>query len=173
VEASSEGDGLGSRFTFRLPLSVPDAQRPPEEAKDPAEIGRRRILLIEDNADARQMLHMLLTLAGHEVDSAADGSSGLEKAAVGHPDIAVIDLGLPGVDGYEVARRLRAGGRDDLGLIALTGYGQPADRQAALAAGFDAHVVKPVDPSHLASVIASVQRRRHPEREPNGGQGRD
>jgi CheY-like chemotaxis protein len=163
VEASSEGEGLGSRFTIRLPLSVPDAQQPPDEPKDPAEIGRRRILLVEDNADARQMLHMLLTLAGHEVDSAPDGTSGLEKAAASHPDIAVIDLGLPGMDGYEVARRLRAGGRDDLSLIALTGYGQPADRQAALAAGFDAHVVKPVDPSHLTSVIASVQRRRQPE----------
>ena len=135
--------------------------------------GSHRILLIEDNEDARHMLHMLLTLAGHEVDSAADGPSGLERAAVSPPDIAVIDLGLPGVDGYEVARRLRAGGGDGLGLIALTGYGQPADRQAAIAAGFDAHVVKPVDPSHLESVIASVQRRRLTEREPNEGPGRD
>ena len=125
-----------------------------------------RILLVEDNADARQMLHMLLTLAGHEVDSAPHGTTGLEKAAATRPDIAVIDLGLPGVDGYEIARRLRAAGRDELGLIALTGYGQPADRQAALAAAFDAHVVKPVDPSHLASVIASVQRRRQSENHP-------
>ena len=160
VEASSEGEGRGSRFTVRLPLSTREAAHAPDVPKDPAEIGRRRILLVEDNADARQVLHMLLTLAGHEVDSAPDGTSGLEKAAATRPDIAVIDLGLPGVDGYEMARRLRAAGRDELGLIALTGYGQPADRQAALAAGFDAHVVKPVDPSHLASVISSVQRRR-------------
>ena len=163
VEASSEGEGRGSRFTIRLPLSTREDVREPDAPKGSSEIGRRRILLVEDNADARQMLHMLLTLAGHEVDSAPDGASGLEKAAAARPDIAVIDLGLPGVDGYEVARRLRAAGRDELGLIALTGYGQPADRQAALAAGFDAHVVKPVDPSHLASVIASVQRRRQPE----------
>jgi len=163
VEASSEGEWRGSRFTICLPLGARDAARAPDTPKDSGEIGRRRILLVEDNADARQMLQMLLTLAGHDVDSAPDGMSGLEKAASGCPDIAVIDLGLPGVDGYEVARRLRAGGRDDLGLIALTGYGQPADRQAALAAGFDAHVVKPVDPSHLASVIASVQRRRQPD----------
>ena len=163
VEASSEGEGRGSRFTMRLPLGSRDDARVSASPNEAGEIGRRRILLIEDNADARHMLQMLLTLAGHEVDSAPDGPSGLEKAATGHPDIAVVDLGLPGVDGYEVARRLRAGGREDLGLIALTGYGQPADRQAALAAGFDAHVVKPVDPSHLASVIASVQRRRQPE----------
>ena len=109
------------------------------------------------------MLQMLLTLAGHEVDSAPDGVTGLEKAAANRPDIVLIDLGLPGLDGYEVARRLRAGGRSDLGLIALTGYGQPNDRQAALAAGFDVHVVKPVDPSHLSAVIASVRRQRQPQ----------
>jgi signal transduction histidine kinase/DNA-binding response OmpR family regulator len=166
VDAASDGEGRGSRFTIRLPLSTPDAAPAPDRPADAVEIGGRRILLVEDNADARQMLHMLLTLAGHEVDSAPDGTTGLEKAAATRPDIAVIDLGLPGVDGYEIARRLRAAGRDELGLIALTGYGQPADRQAALAAGFDAHVVKPVDPSHLASVIASVQRRRQSENHP-------
>ncbi len=163
VEASSEGEGRGSRFTIRLPLSVPDARTEPAVGARPAEGGRWRILLVEDNADARQMLQMLLTLAGHEVDSAPDGVTGLEKAAANSPDIVLIDLGLPGLDGYEVARRLRAGGRSDLGLIALTGYGQPNDRQAALAAGFDVHVVKPVDPSNLSAVIASVRRQRQPQ----------
>jgi CheY-like chemotaxis protein/two-component sensor histidine kinase len=163
VEASSEGEGRGSRFTIRLPLSVPDARTEPAVGARPSEGGRWRILLVEDNADARQMLQMLLTLAGHEVDSAPDGVTGLEKAAANRPDIVLIDLGLPGLDGYEVARRLRAGGRSDLGLIALTGYGQPNDRQAALAAGFDVHVVKPVDPSNLSAVIASVRRQRQPQ----------
>jgi signal transduction histidine kinase/ActR/RegA family two-component response regulator len=163
VEASSEGEGRGSRFTIRLPLSLPDARTEPAVGARPAEGGRWRILLVEDNADARQMLQMLLTLAGHEVDSAPDGVTGLEKAAASRPDIVLIDLGLPGLDGYEVARRLRAGGRSDLGLIALTGYGQPNDRQAALAAGFDVHVVKPVDPSNLSAVIASVRRQRQPQ----------
>jgi CheY-like chemotaxis protein len=160
VEASSDGEGLGSRFTIRLPLSVPDDRGQAAAAASAAETARWRILLVEDNVDARQMLQMLLTLAGHEVDSAPDGISGLEKAAARRHDVLVIDLGLPGLDGYEVARRLRADGRAELGLIALTGYGQPEDRQRALAAGFDAHVVKPVDPAHLATVIASVQRRR-------------
>jgi CheY-like chemotaxis protein len=112
------------------------------------------------------MLEMLLTLAGHEVAAAADGVGGLELAASRRPDIAVIDLGLPGLDGYEVARRLRAQ-RPDMGLIALSCYGQPADRRKARAAGFDTHVVKPVEPSHLAAVIASVQRDRRPAPEPS------
>ena len=160
VEASSAGEGRGSRFTIRLPLSVPGDHTPPAAGASAPEPARWRILLVEDNADARQMLQMLLTLAGHEVDSAPDGVGGLEKAAARRHDVLVIDLGLPGLDGYEVARRLRADGRAELGLIALTGYGQPDDRQRALAAGFDAHVVKPVDPARLAAVIASVQRRR-------------
>ena len=163
VEASSDGEGRGSRFTIRLPLSVPGDHKPPAGASA-AETVRWRILLVEDNADARQMLQMLLTLAGHEVDSAPDGIGGLEKAGTRRHDVLVVDLGLPGLDGYELARRLRADGRAELGLIALTGFGQPDDRQRALAAGFDAHVVKPVDPAHLATVIASVQRQRQAQK---------
>jgi signal transduction histidine kinase/DNA-binding response OmpR family regulator len=163
IEAASAGEGQGSRFTIRLPLSLPDDQSQPAPGSSPTETVPWRILLVEDNDDARKMLQMLLTLAGHEVDSAPDGVTGLEKAGTKRHDVMVIDLGLPGLDGYEVARRLRASGRVDVGLIALTGYGQPNDRQRALDAGFDAHVVKPVDPAHLAAVISSVQRLRQPE----------
>jgi DNA-binding response OmpR family regulator len=163
IEAASGGEGQGSRFTIRLPLSLPDDQSQPAPGSSPTETVPLRILLVEDNGDARQMLQMLLTLSGHEVDSAPDGVTGLEKAGTKRHDVVVIDLGLPGLDGYEVARRLRASGRVDVGLIALTGYGQPNDRQRALDAGFDAHVVKPVDPAHLAAVISSVQRLRQPE----------
>jgi CheY-like chemotaxis protein len=114
---------------------------------------------------------MLLILAGHEVDSAANGVTGLEQAIRNRPDVVVIDLGLPELDGYEVARRLRAEGAA-VGLVALTGYGQPGDREKALAAGFDAHVVKPVDPAHLTDVIASVLlRRREPPRSETAGAG--
>ncbi|HEU4439478.1 MAG TPA: response regulator [Methylomirabilota bacterium] len=165
VDAASDGEGRGSRFTIRLPLSAPGAPSEAGLAATPAELGRWRILLIEDNVDARQMLQMLLVLAGHEVDSADDGVSGLEKALRTRPDVVVIDLGLPGLDGYEVARRLRADGAD-AGLIALTGYGQPADRERALAAGFDAHVVKPVEPAQLTEAIASVLRQRRREKPP-------
>jgi signal transduction histidine kinase/CheY-like chemotaxis protein len=165
VEATSEGEGRGSRFTISLPLSLPGSLSETGAARAPAETARWRILLVEDNGDARQMLQMLLTLAGHEVDSAGDGVSGLEKALRTRPEVVVIDLGLPGLDGYEVARRLRADGLD-LGLIALTGYGQPADRERALAAGFDTHVVKPVEPGHLTEVIASVLMLRQREKPP-------
>lgn len=160
VEAWSDGEGRGSRFTIRLPLSVPATRDEPNATAGATEVGRCRIVLVEDNDDARQMLQMLLTLGGHDVDSAADGISGLEMATAKRPDIVVIDLGLPGMDGYEVARRLRGGEPPDVGLIALSGYGQPEDRRKALTAGFDAHVIKPVDPAHLAAVIASVQRLR-------------
>ena len=163
VEASSDGEGRGSRFTIRLPLSAPGGASEPGRAAEPAETPRWRILLVEDNGDARQMLQMLLILAGHEVDSAGNGLAGLEKAVRNRPDVAVIDLGLPGIDGYEVARRLRAES-GDVGLIALTGYGQPGDREKALAAGFDAHVVKPVDPAQLTDVIASVLLPRRQEK---------
>jgi signal transduction histidine kinase/DNA-binding response OmpR family regulator len=163
VEAASDGEGRGSRFTVRFPLAAPGAEAEADDHLGGTEVGHSRILLVEDNEDARQMLQMLLTLGGHQVYAAHDGVSGLEMAAATSPDIAVIDLGLPGMDGYEVARRLRAGRGKDVGLIALSGYGQPEDRRKALAAGFDTHVVKPVDPTHLSVVIASLQRRRREE----------
>lgn len=163
VEAASDGEGQGSRFTVRFPLAAPGDGAEAEDHLGGSEVGHSRILLVEDNEDARQMLQMLLTLGGHQVYAAHDGASGLDVAAATSPDIAVIDLGLPGMDGYEVARRLRAGRGRDMGLIALSGYGQPEDRRKALAAGFDTHVVKPVDPTHLSVVIASLQRRRREE----------
>lgn len=160
VDATSDGEGRGSRFTLRFPLAAPGAG---PEADDPlggTVVGHSRILLVEDNDDARQMLQLLLTLGGHQVYAARDGVTGLEMAAATSPDIVVLDLGLPGMDGYEVARRLRASRGKEVGLIALSGYGQPEDRRKVLAAGFDTHVVKPVDPTHLSVVIASLQSRR-------------
>jgi CheY-like chemotaxis protein len=115
----------------------------------------RRVLLVEDNVDVREMMRTALELAGHEVHEAGDGPSGLEAGLRLRPDVVVVDIGLPGVDGYEVARRLRAapGGRD-LYLLALTGYGQPEDNRRARDAGFDAQLVKPVDPATLSGMIA-------------------
>jgi len=111
----------------------------------------RRILLVEDSADAREALQLLLELDGHDVAVAADGSEALTRAVEVEPDVALIDIGLPVLDGYEVARRLRA---TPLGskmrLIALTGYGQPEDRARVMEAGFDGHLVKPVDPDALS-----------------------
>ena len=112
------------------------------------------MLLIEDSADARDMLRMMLELAGHVVYDAADGARGLELLETMRPDVGIIDIGLPRMDGYQVARRIRdlPHGRDML-LLALTGYGSPADAQAAAEHGFDHHLVKPVDPDQLARLL--------------------
>ena len=114
------------------------------------------ILLVEDHADAREALQALLELDGYVVVTAAEGLAALDIARTKHPDIALIDIGLPGLDGYEVARRLRAADGPQPMLVALTGYSQPQDRRDAEAAGFDAHLVKPVDPADLARVLTSL-----------------
>ena len=116
----------------------------------------RRVLLIEDNRDAREMLRLMLELAGHVVYDAADGVRGLELLEAEHPDVAIVDIGLPGLDGYQVARRIREhpNGRAML-LLALTGYGSPSDYQHSAEAGFDHHLVKPVDPDELARLLSA------------------
>jgi CheY-like chemotaxis protein len=117
------------------------------------------ILLVEDHDDARDAMRTLLELDGHVVQAASDGPQGIEMAGREGFDVALIDIGLPGADGYEVARRIRSLGGHQPFLVALTGYGQPEDRKLATEAGFDAHLVKPVDPSDLARVLA--RRRAH------------
>jgi CheY-like chemotaxis protein len=113
----------------------------------------RRVLVVEDNPDCRETLCRLLTLSGFQVEQAGDGPEGLRKALAWRPEAAVVDIGLPLLDGYEVARRLRAGLGGPLLLIALTGYGQPEDRRRALAAGFDHHLTKPADPAVLLRLL--------------------
>jgi PAS domain S-box-containing protein len=155
VDARSEGQGHGSVFTVRLPhVAAPAEPKRSPPSSEPAPV-RRRILLVEDNDDAREMLRVALTHAGHDVHEAIDGPSGLKAAVDLRPDIAFIDVGLPGLDGYEIARQLRS--RPEcrhIYLVALTGYGQPEDRRRAEDAGFDEHLVKPVDPHGLAPVLA-------------------
>jgi CheY-like chemotaxis protein len=114
----------------------------------------RSVLVIEDNPDAREALVALLELDGYHVESAADGPTAIELTRAKRPDVALVDIGLPGIDGYEVARRIRGLGGQQPTLVALTGYGQPEDRQRAVEAGFDAHLVKPVDPSNLAELLS-------------------
>jgi CheY-like chemotaxis protein len=115
-----------------------------------------RILVVEDNPDSRASLQVLLTLWGYEVEVAADGQTGVHKALAWRPDVAIVDIGLPVLDGYEVARRVRAALRDDIFLIALTAYNQPQDRQCAFAAGFDLHMAKPADLEELSRLLAAV-----------------
>jgi CheY-like chemotaxis protein len=118
----------------------------------------QRIVIVEDSLDSREMLRYLLEHAGLEVHEAADGPSGLETILAILPDLALVDVGLPGLDGYEVARRVRA---DEAGravrLVALTGYGRPEDQRRSEEAGFDAYLVKPVDPVRLATVIGGAR----------------
>ena len=155
VQASSNGAGQGSRFTVRLPvtdIAVPTA------AAGPAPGGRRhRILVIEDNEDAREMLGELIRVLGHEIHAVADGMSAVETALRLLPDLTLVDIGLPGVDGYEIARRIRGDPRGQrLRLVALTGYGRSEDRERALACGYDDHIVKPVDQARLATLLGEA-----------------
>ncbi len=117
----------------------------------------RSILIVEDNDDAREALRMLLELDGHTVEAAAEGVQALEILRAKDPDVALVDIGLPGIDGYEVARRARAVDARRPLLIALTGYGQPEDRRRATEAGFDSMLVKPVDPTALSDLLASLE----------------
>jgi signal transduction histidine kinase len=152
VEAASGGPNRGSTFTIRLPRAEiqPSASRPAR----PAEVvTRRRVLVVEDNDDAREMLKTILQLYGHEVLEATDGAAGLRLAIETHPEVALIDLGLPIMDGLELARQIRRQPLQPGRLIAVTGYGQPEDRRRSLEAGFDDHIVKPVDPVQIAAMI--------------------
>jgi len=155
VAVTSLGHGHGSEFVVQLPAIAARAANEPTGAPPSSAPGRRRrVLIVEDNADAREGLRLLLAYAGHEVETAEDASSGLEKLKSFQPEIALIDIGLPGVDGYALARMARqAAEAQATYLVALTGYGQAEDRQKALAAGFDTHMTKPVDPAKLCAFL--------------------
>ena len=154
VEAKSAGLGRGSEFSIRL-LRI---EAPPDEsvvAVAPISIAPRRILVVDDNVDSAESLGMLLQMDGHTVRIAHDGHAALDLAVEMRPDVALLDIGLPGMDGYELGRALRARREThDTFLIALTGYGREEDRRRSTEAGFDVHFVKPVEPSRLSAVIA-------------------
>lgn len=162
VIAQSDGPGCGSRFEVRLPLDQRGSllQRDEQESSMQGDqcssrsLEAREILVIEDNADARETLQLLLELDGHRVRVAGDGEEGLAAIEQHPPQVAFVDIGLPRVDGFELARRVRASGRhSNLRLIALTGYGRTEDRQAIREAGFDMHLVKPVSHEALRGAI--------------------
>jgi signal transduction histidine kinase len=160
VGAHSGGPGQGSEFVVRLPRPAGPPVASPHASSEPAATPTRRILLVEDNADVRDGLRLLLEAWGHEVAEVQDGLAAVARARTFGPEVGLIDIGLPGLDGYAVARQLREQpGGAGLFLVALTGYGQPADRRRAMEAGFDAHMVKPVDVDTLARVLAQAGRR--------------
>ncbi|MEX5747216.1 ATP-binding protein [Massilia sp. X63] len=160
VAAFSEGANQGSEFTIRLPLLQPAPAQASPPAQAQAQEGPVRVLVVDDNADAAQMLATLLEAHGHVVSVEFDGTSGLARALRERPEVMLLDIGLPDMDGHELARRLRASSetRGAL-LIALTGYGQSEDRERASAAGFDRHLVKPADLSELLRILAEVRGR--------------
>jgi len=160
LTAASAGVGRGSEFVVRLPIgaasTVADRNGGPARARLPA----RRIVLIEDDDDTRDVLRLTLELDGHGVATAADGASGVELALGTSPDVVLIDIGLPTLDGYTVAERIRAALGATVLLVALTGYGAAADRRRAAAAGFDAHLVKPVAYDSLIHLLDTHTPRR-------------
>lgn len=159
VEAYSDGPGRGSEFVVRLPAFAEPSQALEEASAVESDMGNsacHRILVVDDNVDSAESIALLLELNGHDVRLAHDGPAALEIAHSFHPQVVVLDIGLPGMDGYEVARRLRGEAQmQNIILIALTGYGQSEDRQQSLAAGFNHHLVKPVDPEMLQTLISS------------------
>ena len=158
IEAFSEGIGKGSEFIVRLPLSA--AARTgasPEDAVDKTSRGPLRVLVIEDNSDACDMLQEMIRLWDHEVDGASDGHQGLSQALAGRYDVLLVDIGLPGLDGYQIARRIRSErGAQSPFLVAMTGYGEPEHLRRATDAGFNTHHIKPVDAVKLQRLLETV-----------------
>ena len=159
VSARSDGDGTGSEFVVRLPLTtLAHSPEGVQHASVSALPAGTSVVVVEDNADSREMLCTMLTHTGLSCHGAADGWAALRLIDEVSPEIVLLDVGLPGMDGLEVARRIRANPRyRDLRLIALTGYGQASDRQATREAGFDYHLVKPVQPEELLAVLAHLR----------------
>jgi len=163
VAAESPGHGRGATFTIRFPIAhgrtVPAVRLPHAWVEEPGAkslLKDRTVLIVEDHDDARELVQAVLESAGARVVSAASTTDALERSAAERPDVLVADIGLPGEDGYELLRRLRARHGANLPAVALTAYARATDRERAMAAGFQHYVVKPVDPGHLVAVIASL-----------------
>jgi CheY-like chemotaxis protein len=158
IEARSDGPGKGSEFIVRLPVEV---QAPSARAALPPELGHPdtsfRILVVDDNRDSADSLSMMLRIMGNETHTAYDGEEAVEAAAAFRPHVILLDIGLPRLNGYEACRRIRehSGGRDVF-IIAQTGWGQEEDRQRSREAGFDHHMVKPVDPTTLVALLGKL-----------------
>jgi PAS domain S-box-containing protein len=162
VEARSAGPGQGAEFVVRLPLAASgEKAREPETPRDAAALPSPgfRILVADDNKDAADSLQRILTLYGYDVKAAYDGGSALKLGESFNPQIAILDIGMPGANGYEVARAMRERRSSGVTLVALTGWGQEGDRRLATEAGFDYHLTKPVDPSLLNDLLVEIAMR--------------
>jgi CheY-like chemotaxis protein/two-component sensor histidine kinase len=166
VKASSEGLGRGSEFSVRLPLAGPGADEPAHELAQAGAADRfgtgapLRILIADDNQDAAATLALLFEIMGHSVQQAHDGEAAVKAAAEFAPQVVLLDIGMPKLNGYQACRKIRELPNGAAAtLVAVTGWGQPGDRKASHEAGFDQHLVKPVDPAALADLLAEVSRR--------------
>jgi CheY-like chemotaxis protein len=165
VEAHSEGLGKGSTFTVRLPRAVRHDMETIDtkltEANIPAAAGSgKRVLIVDDNVDAAETLAMMLELLGQQTRQAHEGTGALKAAVEYQPEVIFMDIGLPGLSGHEVVARMRKElGMTSAYIIALSGYGTEEDRRKSFYAGFDSHLVKPLDPTKLPAILASAERR--------------
>ena len=162
VEAQSDGPGKGSRFTVTLPLAGPAAEVSGEPTGPPQRIAvtHRRVLVVDDNVDAAETLASALRELRHEVATAHDGPDALSVASRFKPEVAILDVGLPVMDGYELAGQLRATLGHGVRLAAVTGYGQESDKARAREAGFDEHFIKPVDLAAISAFVSSAPSRQ-------------
>jgi signal transduction histidine kinase/ActR/RegA family two-component response regulator len=159
VEARSEGYGMGSEFLIRLPVALSVAHEPPEAGDEPPrQAARHRVLVVDDNRDAALSLAMMLKIMGHDTQTAHDGLEALDVAAAFRPDVILLDIGMPRLNGYDAARRLR---KEPWGkhvvLVAVTGWGQEEDRRHSREAGFNLHLIKPVEPAALEKLLAGLK----------------
>jgi signal transduction histidine kinase len=162
VGAASDGLGCGSQFCVRLPIAKPLPGGTDDEASGPRKpsVVKQRILVAEDGPDAAESFRMLLTIMGHDVRVVSDGVQAVDAAREFRPDLIIMDLGMPRMNGYDAARAIRAGARGgEPVIIALTGWGQPEDQRRSLEAGFDRHLTKPVDPNLLRSLLETTGKR--------------
>jgi signal transduction histidine kinase/CheY-like chemotaxis protein len=168
ISAKSDGIGKGSEFSVQFPIAVKtDVAAEPERRPAVVAAGdgqARRIVIVEDNPDVRELLRLKLRRLGHAVDAVADGPTGVTAIVNGKPDLALVDIGLPGFDGYEVASRVRESLGPDVVLVAVSGFGQPDDKRRALEAGFDEHVTKPADVTDIENLLARLPPRLARER---------
>ena len=161
ISAQSDGVGKGSEFVVRLPLATTAMAEPREKVLVPAggDGTPRHIVIVEDNPDVRELLGLKLRRLGHTVDAVADGPAGLSAIVSSKPDLALVDIGLPGLDGYEVASRVRETLGNDVVLVAVSGFGQAEDKRRAFEAGFDEHITKPADVKDIEGLLARLPRR--------------
>jgi CheY-like chemotaxis protein len=160
IEARSAGPGRGSEFIVTLPVACDIPAAAPPATPGEARIDRR-VVIIDDNEDAAQSLAMLVEALGAQARTAHDGAAGIDTVLRFRPDVVLLDIGMPGIDGYETCRRIRdeRAGQDAF-IVAITGWGQDQDKERAVAAGFDAHLTKPAEPCALQRLLATGSRAR-------------